>query len=117
MGSMAGKTLTKADLVDHIFEKVGVTKKDATEVVECIFESIKKVLHDGERVKISGFGSFSIQNKRERVGRNPKTGEEMTISARSRVTFKPSPVLRAVLNREPPCPKEKLLDNPQSKVG
>jgi integration host factor subunit alpha len=93
-------TLTKADIVDQVFEKVGLTKKEATDVVELVFDSLKDVLKSGEKIKISGFGSFLVRQKKARVGRNPKTGEEMTISARTVLTFKPSPVLRGLLNRD-----------------
>lgn len=96
----AGRTMTKADLVNQIFEKMGLTKKEATDVVEFVFAHLKDTLKVGEKVKISGFGSFVIRKKSARVGRNPKTGEEMTITARKVLTFKPSPVLRAMLNRE-----------------
>ena len=94
------QTLTKADIVDQVFEKVGLTKKDATEVVEFVFDSLKDTLKAGDKVKISGFGNFVVRKKRSRVGRNPQTKEEMTISARRVLTFKPSQVLRAMLNRD-----------------
>lgn len=94
------QTLTKADIVDQVFGKVGLSKKDATEVVEFVFDSLKNVLKTGDKVKISGFGNFIVRKKRSRVGRNPQTKEEMTISARRVLTFKPSQVLRAMLNRD-----------------
>jgi integration host factor subunit alpha len=94
------QTLTKADIVDQVFGKVGLSKKDATEVVEFVFDSLKNVLKTGDKVKISGFGNFVVRKKRSRVGRNPQTKEEMTISARRVLTFKPSQVLRAMLNRD-----------------
>lgn len=93
-------TLTKADIVDHVFEKVGLTKKEATDVVEFVFDSLKDTLQKGQKIKISGFGNFVVRKKRSRTGRNPQTGEEMTITARSVLTFKPSQVLRAMLNKD-----------------
>jgi integration host factor subunit alpha len=95
-------TLTKADIVEQVFEKVGLTKKEATDVVEFVFDSLKGQLQKGEKVKISGFGNFIVRQKKARVGRNPQTGEEMTITARSVLTFKPSQVLRAMLNKDLP---------------
>ena len=74
--------MTKADIVERIYEKVGFSKKEATDVVESIFEIIKGHLEEGEKVKISGFGNFVINAKRPRKGRNPQTGEEIVISGR-----------------------------------
>lgn len=93
-------TLTKADIVEQVFEKVGLTKKEATDVVEFVFDSLKNQLEVGEKVKISGFGNFVVRKKKSRVGRNPQTGQEMTITARTVLTFKPSQVLRAILNKD-----------------
>jgi integration host factor subunit alpha len=93
-------TLTKADIVEQVFEKVGLTKKEATDSVEFVFETLKNELQSGNKVKISGFGNFLVRKKKSRVGRNPQTGEEMTITARSVLTFKPSQVLRAMLNKD-----------------
>lgn len=93
-------TLTKADLVDQVFEKVGLTKKEATDVVEFVFDSLKDRLKAGAKIKISGFGNFLVRKKKSRMGRNPQTGQEMEISARTVLTFKPSQVLRAMLNRD-----------------
>lgn len=93
-------TLTKADLVETVFEKIGLTKKEATDVVEFIFDSLKENLKTQSKIKISGFGNFVVRSKRPRVGRNPQTKKEMTISARKVLTFKPSQVLRAMLNRD-----------------
>ena len=93
-------TLTKADIVDQVFEKVGLTKKEATDVVEFVFDQLKDTLKAGDKVKISGFGNFIVRKKKSRMGRNPQTGQEMEISARTVLTFKPSQVLRAMLNRD-----------------
>jgi len=92
-------TMTKADLVQIVREKIGFGTKESTEIVEQVFEIIQESLESGEKVKISGFGNFVIRAKRPRKGRNPKTGEELVISGRTVVTFKPSPVLRRVLNK------------------
>jgi integration host factor subunit alpha len=90
--------MTKADIVERIYEKVGFSKKEATDVVESIFEIIKGRLENGEKVKISGVGNFVINTKRPRKGRNPQTGEEIIISGRRVLSFKPSPVLKKSIN-------------------
>lgn len=95
-----GKTLTKAELIESIYEKIGFSKKEASDIVELVFETLKGTLEKGEKVKISGFGNFVVREKRPRVGRNPQTGEEIEISARRVLTFKPSQVLKAALNKE-----------------
>ena len=87
-------TMTKADMVKIICEKMGFALKESTEIVEWVFEIMKENLEGGEKVKISGFGDFVIRAKRPRRGRNPKTGEEMVISGRRVVTFKASVVLQ-----------------------
>jgi len=94
-------TMTKADLVERIYEKVGFSKKEATEVVEAIFEVMKRRLEQGEKVKVSGFGNFVVNDKRPRKGRNPQTGEEIIISGRRVLTFKASQVLKKVMNGTP----------------
>ena len=90
--------MTKADIVERIYEKVGFSKKEATDVVEAIFEIIKGHLEQGEKIKISGFGNFVLNTKRPRKGRNPQTGEEIVISGRRVLSFKPSPVLKKAIN-------------------
>ncbi|HKA55412.1 MAG TPA: integration host factor subunit alpha [Candidatus Binatia bacterium] len=90
--------MTKADIVERIYEKVGFSKKEATDVVESIFEIIKTHLEQGEKIKISGFGNFVLNTKRPRKGRNPQTGEEIVISGRRVLSFKPSPVLKKAIN-------------------
>ena len=87
-------TMTKADLVQIVREKIGFGTKESTEIVEQVFEIIQESLESGEKVKISGFGNFVIRAKRPRKGRNPKTGEELVISGRRVVTFKASVVLQ-----------------------
>ena len=90
--------MTKADIVARIYEKVGFSKKDATDVVEATFEIIKTCLEKGDKVKLSGFGNFIVNSKRPRKGRNPQTGEEITIVGRKVLTFKASQSLKKDLN-------------------
>lgn len=91
--------MTKADIVEAVYEKLGgFSKKESAEIVELVFETIKETLGRGEKIKISGFGNFVVRNKRERVGRNPQTGDEIKITARKVLTFKPSQVLKNALN-------------------
>ena len=91
-------TLTKAELVDSVYEKVGLSKKEAAELVEMVFESIKEELCKGGAIKISGFGKFRVRQKKSRMGRNPQTGDAMVISARKVLTFTPSRILRDGIN-------------------
>lgn len=93
-------TVTKADIVERIYEKVGFSKKEAGEVVDSIFELIKAHLERGEKVKVSGFGSFVPHDKHARKGRNPQTGEAMTIRGRRVLGFRPSPILKKHVNHE-----------------
>jgi integration host factor subunit alpha len=93
-------TMTKADIVEKVYSKIGFSKKEASELVEMVFGTLKDVLHKGDKVKISGFGNFVVREKNERVGRNPQTGEQIKISARRVLTFRPSQVLKAMLNGE-----------------
>ena len=93
--------LTKADIVERIHEKVGFSKKEASEVVDSIFEVIKHQLEGGKKVKVSGFGNFVVNEKRPRKGRNPQTGDEIVISGRRVLTFKASQVLKKTMNGEP----------------
>lgn len=86
--------LTKADLANNLFEQVGLNKREAKEFVDAWFESIRDALESGDNVKLSGFGNFQLRDKSQRPGRNPKTGEEIPISARRVVTFKPGQKLR-----------------------
>ncbi len=87
--------LTKADLAERLFEELGLNKREAKELVEQFFEEIRQALESGESVKLSGFGNFQLRSKNERPGRNPKTGEEIPISARRVVTFRPGQKLKA----------------------
>jgi len=90
--------MTKADLVDKIHANTGLTKDEAFAYLETILETIKKTLETAETVKITGFGSFVVNRKNSRRGRNPQTGEPITITARKVLTFKPSPVLKSTIN-------------------
>lgn len=89
---------TKASMIDDICEKIGLPKKDSTDVVELLFETVKQTLASGSSLKVSGFGSFLVKDKKSRKGRNPQTGSAMEISARRVVSFKASQVLRDSLN-------------------
>ncbi|MCY4488287.1 MAG: integration host factor subunit alpha [Deltaproteobacteria bacterium] len=94
--------MTKADIINRIYERVGFSKKEATDVVEAAFEIIKAQLEKGDKVKISGFGNFVIHGKQPRKGRNPQTGEEITIAGRRVLTFKPSQTLKKNMNAGAP---------------
>jgi integration host factor subunit alpha len=91
--------MTKADIIEQIYEKVGFSKKESAEIVELVFDTMKETLEKGEKIKISGFGNFVVRQKRPRIGRNPQTGEEIEISARKVMTFRPSQVLKSALNK------------------
>jgi len=97
-------TMTKADIVERIYEKVGFSKKEATEIVESLFEVVKRRLEAGEKVKVSGFGNFVVNEKRPRKGRNPQTGEEIVITGRRVLAFKASQVLKKTMNGDTPEP-------------
>lgn len=98
--------MTKADIAELVYEKVGgLSKKEAADIVERLFNIMKETLESGDKIKISGFGNFLLRDKRDRVGRNPQTGEKIPILARRVVTFKPSQVVRQLLN-----PDEKPKD-------
>jgi integration host factor subunit alpha len=87
--------LTKAEMAERLFDELGLNKREAKEMVEIFFEEIRKALEKGEQVKLSGFGNFDLREKKQRPGRNPKTGEEIPISARRVVTFRPGQKLKA----------------------
>jgi integration host factor subunit alpha len=88
-------TLTKAEMAERLFQDVGLNKREAKEFVDALFETLRAALQQGEQVKLSGFGNFELRQKNQRPGRNPKTGEEIPISARRVVTFRPGQKLRA----------------------
>jgi len=87
-------SLTKANMAESLFEEIGLNKREAKDMVEMFFEEIRGALENGEQVKLSGFGNFDLREKKQRPGRNPKTGEEMPISARRVVTFRPGQKLK-----------------------
>lgn len=94
------KTLTKAELADLLFDKVGLNKREAKDLVDTFFDEIREVLGHGDLVKISGFGNFQIRDKSQRPGRNPKTGEVVPIAARRVVTFHASQKLKSMLEKD-----------------
>jgi len=96
--NQSNSTMTKADIVEKVYDKIGFSKKEASEYVEMVFDSIKDTLIKGDKVKISGFGNFIVHEKKSRIGRNPQTGEQITIAARRVLTFRASQVLKSILN-------------------
>lgn len=94
--------LTKAEMAEHLVDKLGLNKKEAKDLVEAFFEEIKQALEDGTQVKLSGFGNFDLRTKSERPGRNPKTGEDIPIKARRVVTFRPGQKLKSRVENAPP---------------
>ncbi|MFN3786342.1 MAG: integration host factor subunit alpha [Thiothrix sp.] len=87
-------TLTKADMVEHLFDELGLNKREAKDLVEMFFAEISDALETGKNVKLSGFGNFMLRDKTQRPGRNPKTGEEIPVTARRVVTFRPGQKLK-----------------------
>ena len=104
--------MTKAEIITRIYEKVGFSKKDATDVVEATFDIIKSSLERGEKVKVSGFGNFVVNTKRPRKGRNPQTGDEIIIVGRKVLTFKASQILKKSLNNMSSAPSS--MSSPSS---
>jgi integration host factor subunit alpha len=90
--------MTKADIIDSLYEKLGLSKKETANIVEVVLEVIKESLEKGEKIKIAGFGNFNVRSKTARKGRNPKTGDEIEITRRKVVAFKPSQLLRKAVN-------------------
>lgn len=91
--------MTKADLVEKIFEKIGLSKKEALEIIEILFDTVKQTFVEGESVKISGFGTFNVRKKMARRGRNPKTGEDLEITPRKVITFRASNQLKSAVEK------------------
>lgn len=91
--------MTKADLVENIFEKIGLSKKEAQEIIEILFETMKQTFVEGESVKLSGFGTFNVRKKMARRGRNPKTGDDLEITPRRVITFRASNQLKALMEK------------------
>lgn len=92
--------MTKADIVEEVYERVGISKQEALRLTEMFLDIMKETLEKGEKVKISGFGNFVVRAKRARRGRNPQTGEETMITPRKVLTFKSSPLLKQALNNK-----------------
>lgn len=92
---MGRGALTKAEMAERLFDEMGLNKREAKELVEQFFEEVRQSLESNEQVKLSGFGNFDLRDKRERPGRNPKTGEEIPIQARRVVTFRPGQKLKS----------------------
>jgi integration host factor subunit alpha len=90
--------MTKADIVEEIYNKLGFSKKEAADIVELLFMTMKESLRRGDKIKISGFGNFVVRSKKSRTGRNPQTGNAIEITARRVLTFKPSQILKQSLN-------------------
>jgi integration host factor subunit alpha len=97
---MAGQTVTRADLCEAVYTKLGLSRAESAELVEMVLREISDTLAAGETVKLSSFGSFIVREKGERIGRNPKTGVEVPITPRRVLSFKPSNVMKARVNGE-----------------
>jgi|SRR6266851_9745189 len=98
---MAGKTVTRADLAQAVYQRVGLSHTESANMVELVLKEITDCLERGDAVKLSSFGSFLVRKKGQRVGRNPKTGEEVPIAPRRVMVFKPSPVMKDQINSGP----------------
>ena len=98
---MSGKTVTRADLCEAVYQKVGLSRTESATLVELVLKEITDRLERGEKVKLSSFGSFVVRKKGQRIGRNPKTGEQVPISARRVMVFKPSFTLKLRINLGP----------------
>jgi integration host factor subunit alpha len=97
---MSGKTVTRADLCEAVYQKVGLSRTESATLVELVLKEITDCLERGETVKLSSFGSFVVRKKGQRVGRNPKTGKEVPISPRRVMVFKPSAILKQRINSD-----------------
>jgi integration host factor subunit alpha len=95
---MGGKTLTRADLAEAVVQKIGLPRNESQDLVELILKEISTSLSDGDAVKLSSFGSFGIRSKGQRIGRNPKTGEEVPITPRRVLVFRPSNIMKDKIN-------------------
>lgn len=92
------KTITRADVAEAIYEEIGLSRKDSTDILDMILDEIVQDLSNGNDVKLSSFGTFSLRDKKARAGRNPKTGVEAVISSRRVISFKPSQTMRKIIN-------------------
>ncbi|MEM7236980.1 MAG: integration host factor subunit alpha [Pseudomonadota bacterium] len=95
---MAGKTLTRSDLSEAVYREIGLSRNESSELVESILERIADALVGGDNVKISSFGTFALRDKGARIGRNPKTGEEVPIDPRRVLVFRPSHIMKERVN-------------------
>ena len=102
-----GKTVTRADLCEAVYQKVGLSRTESAQLVELVLDEISACIVRGESVKLSSFGSFIVRTKRERAGRNPRTGAPVPIEARRVITFKASPNMKAAINGKAPVTKVK----------
>ena len=102
---MTTGTLTRADLTEAVFQAVGLSRTDSAQMVEDMLEEVCGALAKGETVKLSSFGTFAVRQKSQRMGRNPKTGDEVPIAPRRVLVFLPSHVLKAVINGQTPSPE------------
>jgi integration host factor subunit alpha len=98
---MEGRTITRADLSEAVFQEVGLSRNESSDLVETILSEVVEALARGESVKISSFGSFTVRDKGQRVGRNPKTGQEVPILPRRVLVFRASNVLKSLINAAP----------------
>ena len=98
---MEGRTITRADLSESVFQEVGLSRNESSDLVETILSEVVEALAHGESVKISSFGSFTVRDKGQRVGRNPKTGQEVPILPRRVLVFRASNVLKSLINGAP----------------
>lgn len=92
------KTITRADVAETIYEEIGLSRKDSTDILDMILDEIVQELSSGKDVKLSSFGTFSLRDKKARAGRNPKTGIDAVISSRRVISFKPSQTMRKIVN-------------------
>lgn len=97
---MAGKTITRAQLGEAVYQEVGLSRNESSQLLETVLNQVSEALARGETVKISSFGSFSVRQKGQRIGRNPKTGEEVPILPRRVLVFRPSQVLKSRVNQQ-----------------
>lgn len=97
---MTDKTVTRADLADSLYQQLGLSRNESADLVDSVFEEMTDALIEGANVKISGFGSFVLREKKERIGRNPKTGVEVPITPRTVLVFKASHILKNAMNKD-----------------
>jgi integration host factor subunit alpha len=102
---MSTDTLTRADLTEAVFQSVGLSRHESAQMVEGMLEEICSALARGESVKLSSFGTFAVRQKAQRMGRNPKTGDEVPIAPRRVLVFRPSHVMKSIINGETPQPE------------